>query len=63
MKAIFTTFGLLISILTYAQSEVDAIKVLATLIAPGQGSKVYIAEYAVIKVLKGEISNDTIQVR
>lgn len=62
MKSIFTSIGLLISILTHGQTEVNTNRVLAKLLTPGVGSKVYIAEYSVIKVLNGEISSDTIQV-
>ena len=62
MKSILTVIGFLISILTFGQTENDTIKVLAKLITPGQGSKVYIAKYSVVRVLNGEISIDTIQV-
>ena len=62
MKGLFTIFGLLFSILTYGQAENDTIQVIAKLVTPGQGSKIYIAEYEVIKVLKGAETNDTIKV-
>ena len=62
MKGLFTILGLLFSILTYGQAENDTIQVIAKLVTPGQGSKIYIAEYKVIKILKGTVTNDTIKV-
>ena len=55
-------FGLLFTFLTYGQANNDTIKVIAKLVSSGQGSKIYIAEYYVIKTMKGEVTNDTIQV-
>lgn len=62
MKGLFTILGLLFSILTYGQVENDTIQVIAKLVTPGQGSKIYISEYKVIKILKGTVTNDTIKV-
>jgi hypothetical protein len=36
--------------------------VIAKLVTPGQGSKIYIAEYKVIKIFKGTVTNNTIKV-
>jgi hypothetical protein len=62
MKLALTIFGLLLTFLTYGQANNDTIKVIAKLVTPGQGSKIYIAEYKVIKVVKGTLTNDTIKV-
>lgn len=62
MKGIITILGLLFSIFTYGQANNDTIKVIAKLVSPGQGSKIYIAEYEIIKVVKGTVTNDTIKV-
>ncbi|HBH05798.1 MAG TPA: hypothetical protein DDX92_04255 [Flavobacteriales bacterium] len=62
MKGIITILGLLFSILTYGQANNDTIQVIAKLVTPGQGSKIYIAEYEIITVVKGTITNDTIKV-
>ena len=62
MKLTLTIFGLLLTFLTYGQANNDTIKVIAKLVSPGQGSKIYIAEYKVIKVVKGTLTNDTIKV-
>lgn len=62
MKGLFTILGLFFSILTYGQPENETIQVIAKLVKPGQGSKIYIAEYKVIKILKGTVTNDTIKV-
>ncbi|MEL6699536.1 MAG: hypothetical protein AAFP89_25075 [Bacteroidota bacterium] len=61
MKGLFTILGLLFSTLTYGQAGNDTIQVIAKLVTPGQGSKIYIAEYKVIKILKGTVTNDTIK--
>lgn len=62
MKLSLTVFGLVITFLTYGQGNNDTIKVIAKLVSSGVGSKVYIAEYEVIKTIKGKVSNDTIKV-
>jgi len=62
MKIILIIGGLLLTFLTFGQAKNDTIKVIAKLIAPGQGDKIHIADYKVIKVIKGELSNDTIKV-
>jgi len=54
--------GLLFTFLTYGQENADTIKVIAKLVSPGQGSKIQIAEYKIIKIIKGTITNDTIKV-
>lgn len=62
MKFTLTIILSLITFLTYGQANNDTIQVIAKLISPGQGSKIYIAEYKVIKVVKGTLTNDTIKV-
>jgi hypothetical protein len=62
MKFTLTIILTLFTFLTYGQANNDTIKVIAKLISPGQGSKIYIAEYKVIKVVKGTLTNDTIKV-
>ena len=62
MKLLLTIFGLLFTFLTYGQANNDTIKVIGKLVSSGVGSKIYIAEYEVIKTIKGKVSNDTIQV-
>jgi len=62
MKMIITVFGLLFSFLTYGQADTDTIKVIAKRISNGEGSEILIAKYQVIKIVKGNITNDTIQV-
>ena len=57
-----TTLGLLFSLISYAQTPTDTVKVLAKLIEPGQGSKIYIAKYEVFKLLQGDITSDTLMV-
>jgi hypothetical protein len=62
MKITLTILGTLLIFLTFGQANNDTIKVIAKLISPGQGSKIYIAEYKVIKIIKGSVTNDTIKV-
>ncbi len=62
MKFTLTIILSLYTFLTYGQANNDTIQVIAKLISPGQGSKIYIAEYKVIKVVKGTLTNDTIKV-
>ena len=62
MKRTLTILGLFFSILTYGQANNDTIQVIAKLVTPGQGSKIYIAKYEIIKVIKGYVTNDTIEV-
>ena len=50
----------LLTFLTYGQTNNDTIQVIAKLIAPGQGDKIHIAKYKVIKVVKGKLTNDTL---
>jgi hypothetical protein len=62
MKFSLTIFGLFLTFLTYGQANNDTIKVIAKLVSPGIGSKIYIAEYEVLKTIKGKVTNDTIHV-
>lgn len=62
MKFTLTIILTLLTLLTYGQANNDTIQVIAKLISPGQGSKIYIAEYKVIKIVKGTLTNDTIKV-
>ncbi len=62
MKFSLTIILTLLTFLTFGQANNETIQVIAKLISPGQGSKIYIAEYKIIKVIKGTLTNDTIQV-
>ncbi len=62
MKFSLTIILTLLTFLTFGQANNEAIQVIAKLISPGQGSKIYIAEYKIIKVIKGTLTNDTIKV-
>ncbi len=62
MKFSLTIILTLLTFLTYGQTNNDTIQVIAKLIAPGQGDKIHIAKYKVIKVVKGKVTNDTIKV-
>ncbi len=62
MKYALFLFILFFTFLTFGQGKNDTIKVIAVLISHGQGSKIYIAKYKVLKVIKGALSNDTIDV-
>jgi hypothetical protein len=62
MNAKLIVIGTLLASLTYGQANKDSIQVIAKLIASGQGSKIQIAEYRVIKVIKGTLACDTIKV-
>jgi hypothetical protein len=62
MKLSLTIFGLLLTFLTYGQADNDTIQVIANLLSAGEGSKIHIAEYEVIKTIKGKVTNDTIKV-
>ena len=62
MKVILAILGTLLTCLAYGQANNDTIRVIAKLIRPGEGSKIWIAEYKVLKVLKGSLTNDTIKV-
>jgi hypothetical protein len=62
MKFTLTILLTFLTFLTYGQANNDTIQVIAKLITPGQGSKIHIAEYKVIKVVKGTLTNDTIKV-
>jgi len=62
MKFTISFLLTLLSSLTFAQAKHDTIQAIAKLISPGEGSKIHISQYKVIKVLKGTLSNDTIMV-
>lgn len=62
MKFTLTIILTLLTFLTFGHAHNETIQVIAKLIAPGQGSKIYIAEYKIIKVIKGTLTNDTIKV-
>lgn len=62
MKNALTLLGLFFALFTYGQTNDDTIKVIAKLISSGQGSKVHFATYKVLKTIKGNVTNDTIQV-
>jgi len=62
MRIIIVIFGLFFTHLIYGQAKNDTIKVIAELVTQGQGSKIHIAKYKVIKTIKGKVTNDTIQV-
>jgi len=62
MKKILLIIFSILTFVVSGQTNNDTIKVIAKLISPGQGSKIYIAEYKVIKVIKGTLTNDTIKV-
>lgn len=53
LKRILTILALLLSLSAYGQVENDTIQVLAVRASPGQGSKVHMAEFKVLKLLKG----------
>ncbi len=59
---IITILGLLFPLLTYGQANNDTVQVIAKLITLRQGSKIYTAEYEIIKIVKGTVTNDTINV-
>ena len=62
MRIIITIFGLILTFLTYGQEKNDTIKIIGKLVSPGVGSKIHIAEYKIIKTIKGTVTNDTIKV-
>ncbi len=62
MKFSLTILLTHLTFLTYGQKNNDTIQVIAKQIAPGQGDKIYIAKYKVIKVVKGKVTIDTIKV-
>jgi hypothetical protein len=62
MKSLLLILGLLITFFVNGQEKHDTIRVIAKRISPGIGSKIYIADYKVIKLLKGFLTNDTIKV-
>ncbi|WP_196890176.1 hypothetical protein [Aureivirga sp. CE67] len=62
MKITLTILGLLFSIFSFGQANDETIQVIAKLVSPGKGSKIYIAKYEIIKAIKGNVTNDTIQV-
>ncbi|MCB9233602.1 MAG: hypothetical protein H6581_18235 [Bacteroidia bacterium] len=53
---------LLVPMRIFAQSATEPIQVIAKLISPGEGSKIQIATYEVLKVLSGKVHQDTILV-
>jgi hypothetical protein len=62
MKSTLLILGLLFTFFVKGQEKNDTIRVIAQLISPGIGSKIYIADYKVIKLVKGFLTNDTIEV-
>jgi hypothetical protein len=62
MKSVFTLVGIFTVLFANGQANNDTIKVIANLISPIEGSKIHIAEYKIIKVIKGVLTNDTIKV-
>lgn len=62
MRMALTIILTILTFLTYGQGNNDQIQVIAKLISPGKGSKIQIAKYQVIKVVKGSIANKTIKV-
>lgn len=62
MKGFWFLFGVLASVLSFGQAKNDTIQVIAQLVSPGTGSKIYIAEYRVIKTIRGSVESNTIHV-
>jgi len=62
MKCTLIIILTLFTFLTYGQAKNDRLQFIAKLISPGQGSKIHIAKYKVIRVVKGTLTNDTIHV-
>lgn len=62
MKYTLTILLTLFAILTYGQTNNDTLQVIAKLISAGEGNKIRVAEYEVIKVIKGTLSSNTIKV-
>lgn len=50
------------SVINEARENNTAIILIGELITEGEGSKIYIAKYKVLKVLEGKVTNDTISV-
>lgn len=62
MKLKLAIIGVCMSFVAIAQGKNDTIQVIAKQINLGVGSKIHIAQYEVIKVLKGNVSNKVISV-
>ena len=62
MKLVLVIFGLSMTFLAYGQENKETIKVIAKFISSEQRGKICIAEYQVIKSVKGILTNDTIKV-
>jgi hypothetical protein len=62
MKLVLIILSFLLTCACFAQSTNDTIRVIAKLSKAGEGSRIYIAEYEVIKVIKGELNANTIKV-
>jgi hypothetical protein len=62
MKLVLTILSVLLICSSFSQSTNDTLRVIAKLSKAGEGSKIHIAEYEVIKVIKGNLSANTIKV-
>jgi hypothetical protein len=62
MRTIFTLLGILWASFVCGQADNGTIKVIAKRISEGEGSKIHIAQYQVIKVLTGNVSEARINV-
>ncbi len=58
MKIAAVLYTCLTAFLSFGQS--DTVKVIATLVSKGEGSKIHFATYRVIKVLDGEVAGNTL---
>ncbi len=62
MKRALTFIGILLPVFLYGRTDNDSVQVIAKLLFPGQGSKIYVAEYEIIKLIEGTEPRDTIEV-
>jgi hypothetical protein len=62
MKIFLCLFALTLSSCSVGQTNTNNTKVIARLISPREGSKIYIAEYEVLKVLEGSVAEQRINV-
>lgn len=62
MRILLCLFVLLCSSCSFGQTNTNKIKIIARLLSPGEGSKIQIAEYEVLKVLEGTITEQRIKV-
>ena len=62
LKLMLAIILIFLTLLADGQKKNETIKVLAKLISPGLGDKILIAKYKVIKVVKSNVTNDTIKV-